>query len=376
MSDYLNIEHFKVEEWMNEYENDAVYNLGETCVDSFTLNDLLELAGENPEEYLANLKDLRLTYGHIFGSPELLKGIASLYKDLLPANIIPTHGAIGANHQTIISTVRPSDNVVSFLPTYQQHYSIPRAIGADTRILHLKPEDNFIPNMDRLKSMIDKNTKMIVFTNPNNPTGSWMTLDVLEEIVDIAKRVGAYILADEVYRGISEDGSYMHSIVDIYDKGISTGSMSKIFSLAGLRLGWIASKNEDVIKQCRTRRDYDTISCGTLNDLFSSLALANKEKIFHRNRAILNKNRKILDDWVGETKGVHYVKPVAGTTALLYYDKDIASYDLSIRLIKEKKVLVTPGAAFDMEGCVRIGYAFDSKELRKGLDKLAELLME
>ena len=168
----------------------------------------------------------------------------------------------------------------------------------------------------------------------------------------------------------------MPPIVDLYDKGISVGSMSKCFSLAGLRLGWVATKDKALTALMHERRDYDTISCGVLDDMIASLALQNKEKIFDRNRSILLKNREILDKWVEETEGVEYVKPVAGTTALIEYDIDMPSYDLCKKLIKEKGVLFTPGAAFEMEGAVRIGYAFDSELLREGLDKFAEFLIE
>ena len=372
----MKIKTFKVEQWMNEYENDAVYNLGETCIDSMTLGELISLSGQDPKEYLSKLEDARMTYGHIYGSPELLDGIASLYKDITPGQVIPTHGAIGANHQVIVSMIEKNDNMVCVMPTYQQHYSIPESIGAEVRIIQLTPDNKFLPDIDELKRLVDENTKMITINNPNNPTGSFMPEEELLKIVEVAKSVGAYVLSDEVYRGLSEDGSYMTSIVDIYDKGISVGSMSKIFSLAGLRMGWIVSKDEEVIEACRNRRDYDTISCGVLDDIFSSLALKNKDKIFDRNRKILLKNRAILDQWVNDTPEVSYIKPVAGTTALVYYDKDIPSYDLCIKLIKEKGVLFTPGSAFEMEGCVRIGYAFDSKTLRDGLDKFTELLRE
>lgn len=372
----MKIKTFKVEQWMNDYENDAIYNLGETCIDSLTIGELIELSGHDVDNYLIDLKNLRMTYGHIHGSERLLSGIASLYKDITPRQVIPTHGAIGANHQVIASLIEKEDNMVCVLPTYQQHYSIPESIGAEVRILQLKPENGFLPDIEELKNLVDENTKMITINNPNNPTGSFMPEEVLMKIVQVAKTVDAFILSDEVYRGISEDGSYMVSIADIYDKGISVGSMSKIFSLAGLRMGWIASKSEDVIRECLIRRDYDTISCGALDDLFASLALENKEKIFKRNSEILFKNREILHQWVNETEGISYLKPVAGTTALLYYDRDIPSYELCIGLMKEKGVLFTPGSAFEMEGCVRIGYAFDSKTLRTGLDKFAEYLSE
>lgn len=372
----MKIEDFKVEQWMNDYETKAVYNLGETCIDTMTVGQLLEVCGEDPEEYLRSLRDVRLTYGDIFGSPELLEGISTLYKDIKPEEIIPTNGAIGANYQAIMSIVEPTDNVVSLMPTYQQHYSVPRSIGAEVRILRVKRENNFMPEIDELKSLVDENTKLIAINNPNNPTGAWIPKETLEKIVEIAKGVGSYILSDEVYRGIGEDGSYMTSIVDLYDKGISVGSMSKIFSLPGLRLGWLASKDEEVIRQCRIRRDYDTISCGVLDDKLASLALKNKDKIIERNKKILFTNREILDKWVEETPEVSYVKPVAGTTALVYYHKDMPSYDLCERLLEEKGVFFTPGSCFEMEGSVRIGYAFDSKTLRVGLDKFAEFLRE
>jgi aspartate/methionine/tyrosine aminotransferase len=376
MEGNMKIRTFKVEQWMNDYENDAVYNLGETCIDSMTLGELIELSGQDPDKYLASLKDKRMTYSHIYGSPELLTGISSLYKNIVPSQVVPAHGAVGANHQVIMSMIEPKDNMISVMPTYQQHYSIPESIGAEVRILQLTPENNFLPDLKLLKSLVDENTKMITINNPDNPTGSWIPDDIMMEIVEIARSVNAYILSDEVYRGISEDGSYMTSIADLYEKGISVGSMSKIFSLAGLRMGWIVSRSEEVIEACRNRRDYDTISCGVLDDLFASLALANKEKIFERNRKVLIKNRSILDQWVNETPEVSYIKPVAGTTALVYYKKDMPSYDLCVRLIREKGVLFTPGSCFEMEGSVRIGYAFDSKTLREGLDKFTEFLRE
>jgi len=370
----MKIRDFKVEQWMNEYENDAVYNLGETCIDSLTVGGLIELVGKDPKSYLEGLADIRLTYGYIEGSPELLTAIASLYKEIDSTQIIPTHGAIGANYQVILSHIEAKDNMVSVMPTYQQHYSIPESIGAEVRTLQLSIENDFLPDLEELQNLVDENTKMITINNPNNPAGSLISPEKMEGIIKIAKSVDAYILSDEVYRGISEDGSYMPSIVDLYEKGISVGSMSKIFSLAGLRLGWIATRDAEVKKACMGRRDYDTISCGVLDDHFAALALQNKDKIFARNKAILDKNRKILDRWVQETPGVRYLKPKAGTTALVYYDNAMPSYDLCIRLMKEKGVLVTPGACFELEGCVRIGYAFASDALQDGLDQFAAFL--
>ncbi len=372
----MKIATFKVEQWMNAYETLCTYNLAETCIDSLTVRELLELAGEDVENSMMDMAEERLTYGYIEGSPELKAGIAGLYREAHSKDVIPTHGAVGANNMIISALIEPQDNMISVLPTYQQHYSIPEWIGADVRLLKLKLEDDYLPNLDELRGMVDEKTKLITINSPNNPTGSLIPEETLREIVEIAKSVGAYVLSDEVYRGISEDGSYMPSIVDLYDKGVSVGSMSKCFSLAGLRLGWIVARDPEVIRLVLERRDYDTISCGVLDDRLAALALKHKDKIFARNREILLKSRKILDDWVNATPEVRYLKPVAGTTALVYYDKDMPSRELCKKLLDSKGVMFTPGECFEMEGAVRIGYAFDPELLKTGLDKFAEFLRE
>ena len=371
----MDIKTFKVERWMDEYETKCKYNLAETCIDSLTVREVIEMAGLDVEEYMRELADTRLTYSHIGGSPELLNGIASLYSDVIkPEHIIPMHGAIGANYHILMTLINPSDNMISVMPTYQQHYSIPESIGAEVRILNLNLENHFLPDIDKLKELVDENTRVITMNSPNNPSGSLIPKDVMEQVIEVAKSVDAYVLCDEVYRGISEDGSYMYSVADLYEKGISVGSMSKSWSMAGVRLGWIVTRDMNLIHRCHERRDYDTISCAVIDDKLAALALANKDKIIERNREILNTNRKILDDWVNATPEVYYQRPVAGTTALVYYKKDMPSRELCDRLIKETGVLFTPGECFEMEGAVRIGYAFDSKELQKGLDLFAEFL--
>lgn len=371
----MDIRTFKVEQWMNEYETNCKYNLAETCIDSLTIRELIELAGLDVSDYMNALADTRLTYSHIYGSTELLSGIAGLYSEAIgPENVLPMHGAIGANYHILMTLIDPDDNMVSVMPTYQQHYSIPESIGAEVRILHLNLENHFLPDIEKLKSLVDENTKVITLNSPNNPSGSLIPKETMQQVIEIARSVGAYVLCDEVYRGISEDGSYMYSVADLYEKGISVGSMSKSWSMAGVRLGWIATQDMALISRCRERRDYDTISCPVIDDKLAALALANKDKIIARNRAILNANRKILDDWVKATPEVYYQRPEAGTTALVYYKKNMPSRELCKRLVKETGVLFTPGECFEMEGAVRIGYAFDPDVLQKGLDLFADFL--
>jgi aspartate/methionine/tyrosine aminotransferase len=260
------------------------------------------------------------------------------------------------------------------VPTYQQHYSIPESLGADVQRLHLRAENGYLPDLEELRRLVTPATKLISFSNPNNPTGSLMSPALLEDIVRIAASVDAYILSDEVYRGTTQEHDTLTpSIADLYPKGISTGSMSKAFSLAGFRLGWICGPSE-VLRAAEIHRDYNTISVGMLDDVFSSIALENRDKILARSRNLVRKNLATLDRWVQSQSAVSYVKPQAGTVTLLRFAVDMPSYDFCVRLLEETGVLFTPGSAFELEGCVRIGYANGSAILEEGLRRTSGFL--
>jgi len=203
-----------------------------------------------------------------------------------------------------------------------------------------------------------------------------MDQDFLRQVVEIARAADAYILCDEVYRGVDQEGDgYTASIADLYDKGISTGSMSKAYSLAGLRLGWIAGP-EDIIRAVTIHRDYNTISVGMIDDYFATIALENRQVILARNQRITRENLAILDAWVATEQLISYVRPKSGTTALLKYDLDLPSRDFCIQLLQSKGVLFTPGSAMDMEGYVRIGYANNPDILRAGLREVSNFVAE
>ena len=227
---------------------------------------------------------------------------------------------------------------------------------------------------NQLKQLIKDNTKLIALNNPNNPTGALMGKEMLTEIVSYARSCGAFIVCDEVYRGTNQsDPEYGTSIVDLYEKGISTGSMSKTYSLAGLRLGWITASPE-VLQNVFIHRDYNTISVGMLDDYFAAIALESRDKIAIRNTKIIKDNLSILDNWVNNEPSISYIKPKAGTTALLKYDFDIPSRDFCIELLEQTGVLFAPGIAMEMEGWIRVGYANDPKILKEGLKKVSQYL--
>jgi len=201
-----------------------------------------------------------------------------------------------------------------------------------------------------------------------------MDRSCLAEIVAIADSVGAYVLSDEVYRGTTQEQDLLTpSVADLYPRGISVGSMSKAFSLAGVRLGWICGPAE-VLTAAEIHRDYNTISVGMVDDLLASIALEHHDKILARSRKIVRENLATLDRWVASEPSISYVKPKAGTVALLKYDADIQSRELCVRLVREAGVLFTPGSAFDLEGYVRIGYANSHDILERGLEETSRFL--
>lgn len=368
------IKPFAVEEWMNEYEVGAKYNIAETCVDSISMDTLFELTDTDGDAFFADLRASRLTYGDIEGYPAFKEGVCKLYKTIAPKEIVTTHGGAGANHHVFYSLVEPGDRVISITPTYQQLYSIPMGFGADVQMLHLTHENGYLPDLDELRKLATPDTKLICINNPNNPTGALMPTEYMQKIVAIAKQVDAYILCDEVYRHLTQTDAWSESIVDLYEKGISVSSMSKVFSLAGLRLGWIASHDEAFLQSCISHRDYDHICCGMIDERVAAIALGNSEKLLARNRSIVRKNLEILDAWVQSEPKLHYAKPQAGTTALVYYDLPMPSYEFCKKMYHETGAFVTPGDCFNEPNSMRIGYACDEETLKNGLQAISDFI--
>ncbi|MFG6592374.1 aminotransferase [Sulfitobacter sp. 1A12157] len=369
----MHIKTFGVEMWMNEFENHCRYNLAETCVDSISLGALIDMAGVD-NSVLGELRGMRMGYGAIEGSDRLRDAVAGLYEKQSRENVLTTHGTIGANalvHQTLVSR---GDHVIAIVPTYQQHYSIPESVGAEVELLHLRPENGFLPDLNELRTMMRPDTRMIATNNPNNPTGALMDRAMLTEIAEMARDSDAWVLCDEVYRGTDQTGNgYTASICDLYERGISTAGMSKAYSLAGLRVGWVAGP-KTLLEDIMIHRDYNTISVGRIDEYFAALALENRAQILDRAHLITRENLAILSDWVEAEPLISWVKPQAGTTALLKYDLPLPSRDFCTQLLEAEGVLFTPGSAMDMEGWLRIGFANSTADLRDGLARVSAFL--
>ncbi len=367
----MRIDTFKVEEWMNLYCPSAKYDLTTTCIEPLTIRELMTLSGiSKPLEIF----DTKLTYGDIHGSNRLKTAIKSLYKNQEIDNITVTHGAIGANQLVFESLLNKDDEVICFIPCYQQHYSTPKSLGANVKLMLLREENNWQPNINELEKLLTYKTKLICMNNPNNPTGAVIPDETLKRIVDIASKHNIWILCDEVYRGLNmTQNPYSESIADLYDKGISTGSMSKTYSLPGLRVGWIVGRT-DLMNEVNKHREYNTISVSIVDDYYASIALENRRKIAQRNFAIIKEGFDTLNDWL---KGEVYIKanlPQGGTTALLRYKKDIPSRVLCRDLQEQTGVAILPGETMDIEGTVRVGFCVNKFVLETGLKEFSKQL--
>lgn len=360
----MEIDNFKVEDWFNKYEHQAKYDLADTCVDSLSVNELISLTGENYKKVL----ERKLNYGDIHGSERLKKAISTLYTNQKSENITITHGAIGANQLVIMTLTEPDDKVVSIIPTYQQHYSIPKSFGANVETFYLEEKNNWLPDLEKLKQVVGNDTKLICLNNPNNPTGAVIPDDMLYKIAEIGEKSNAYILCDEVYRGLNHNGNpFSVSIADIYEKGISTSSVSKVFSLAGLRLGWICA-NPHIIEKINLQREYNTISVGILDDYFASIAIENKDIIIKRNLEKIKTGKNIVKQWIENESHVHWIEPNGGTTCFVRYDIDMQSYDLCKNLQQDTGVMILPGQTMEMDKYLRIGYGNNFEQLKKALE--------
>lgn len=366
----MKIEQFKIEEWMNKYEAIAKINLTTTCISPMSINELIKITNTADIEPIFAQK---LGYGNITGSERLKYAIQSLYENQSLKNITVTHGAIGANQLIFLSLLEKDDEVVSIVPTYQQHYSIPNSLGCDVKLYFLKEENHWIPDVSELKNYITPKTKLLCLNNPNNPTGAVIPHCVLKEIVEIAEKNNVWILSDEAYRGLNLIGNpYSPSVADMYDKGISVGTMSKTYSLPGLRVGWVSGR-KDLINEINHQRQYNTISVSVIDDYFASLALENKEKIHIRNMSIMKNGFNILKNWLVSNSHFHCVLPNGGTTALLKYNLNKPSKWFCYEFQKRTGVALLPGETMDMEGYVRVGFCADN--LQEGLDLLADYAM-
>jgi hypothetical protein len=366
----MNIKPFKMERLQSVWENVVEYNLSESGVHPMPPNELI------PEAELESILRSGLGYSQSNGTPELRAEICKLYPGAVPDEVLVTSGSAEANFLLMWSRIEPGDEVVFMMPNYMQIWGLLGGFGARIKPLFLKEKLNWAPDLDDLKKMVTPKTKMIIVTNPNNPTGAILSREEMKTIVALSEKSGAWILADEVYRGAEHDGRMTPSFWGMTERVIVTAGLSKAYGLPGLRIGWIIGP-KDLILKTWPYHDYTTICPSLLSDKLARIALgdAMRGKILARTRKILLRNFPVLESWLRKHAGLfHYIPPLAGAICYPRYSLNINSTELVVKLIQEKSVLIVPGDHFEMDHYLRIGFGSDEAYLRDGLSRVDEFL--
>ena len=366
---------FAKERWMSKFEQDVEFNLTESNVHPMSLSELLS---DDPD-YINHLLATDLDYPHVNGIPELRENIAALYDGATADNVLVTVGAIEANYNAIRTLLAAGDEIVMMLPNYMQIWGIAKNNNFRLRTLHLLEENGWAPDLDELQEKVTKNTKLIAVCNPNNPTGYILTENEMDAIVNAAERVGAWILADEVYNGTERlINDQTPSFYGRYDKILAVGSMSKAYGLPGLRIGWVLGPI-DTIDNIWARHEYTTISATMLSNKLAAIALSPKvrPRIIKRTRKFIRNGYLVLQSWMDNHKNTFsFIPPQAAAILFLRYHLDINSTEFAERLRKEKNVLIIPGDFFGMDKFLRIGFGLPQDYLTQALSRIHELIME
>ncbi len=360
---------FAMERWQSTHENRVGFNLSESGVHPLTLRELLDLAGQ------ATIDDTPIGYGQSNGSDTLREEIAALYQGATEANVVVMNGSAEANFAAVWQLVEPGDDVAMVLPAYMQTHGLAEMIGAHVHPIRLREEAGWQPAEEEIAAAIVAGTKLVIVTNPSNPTGAVLSMQARRALVQAAARTGAWILADEVYTGAELSGPETPSLWTEYDRVVATGSLSKAYGLPGLRVGWAVAP-ADMAARLWARSDYTTISTGALTDRLATLALDPlvRPRILDRTRSILNRSLAVLEHWMEEAGVFRYRAPDAGAICWTRYALPVSSSELAERLRVEQSVLVVPGEQFGMDGYLRIGYGLLEDDLRAALDRVRTTL--
>jgi aspartate/methionine/tyrosine aminotransferase len=329
----------------------------------------------SPDERAELLHD-PLVYIQSNGTEELRSAVARLHAGAGADNVTVTNGTAEANFIAAWRLVEPGDEVVLVLPNYMQLWGIVRAFGATVKPVRLREETGWRLDADELRRAVGPRTRLVAVCNPNNPTGAILSEAERKELVAAAGRHGAWILADEVYRGAERDGRETATLWGAYDRLLVTGGLSKAYGLPGLRIGWVVGPPATA-GELWGRKDYITISPGALSDRLARAALRPevRARILARTRGILAANYPVLEEWIGRRGDLfRLVPPRAGAIAYLRYAWPVNSTELVTRLREEQGVLIVPGDHFGMDGFLRVGFGNEPQDLRAGLQRVDVVL--
>ena len=371
---FVHIADFALERYFARWEFAVEHLLCASDVQAYPMSELLALADD---ETRALWDGLELGYTESTGHPLLRREIAALYETIEPDDVLTFAGAEEAVFCLANVLLGPGDHAIVTWPAYQSLYEVGRAAGADVTLHELHESDGWAINVDRLRAQVTPATRLIVVNLPHNPTGMLADRATYDAIVAIAAESGAHLLVDEVYRGLEFDqADRLPTGADALDRGISLGVMSKAYALAGLRIGWLATRDRELLARLAAFKDYTTICSSAPSEILSIIALRASDRVLARSRGIVAANLELLDaffdDWVDRFA---WVRPRGGSIGFARLTvPGIRIDDWAGELVQTEGVLLVPGSVFEYPGNhFRIGFGrTDLPEALSGLEAFAE----
>ncbi len=372
----MNIERFEMERYQSRYWHLVDYDLSESGVLPMTIRELLGPAAD-AEAFISGLS---LGYPLSEGSHETRANIAAWYPNATAENVTVMNGGSEANFLTLWSLLSAGDRLAFMIPNYLQGRGLGRHFGGSTDTFRLRPgTGRWVLDLDELNASVGKKTKAIMVCNPNNPVGSVLSEEEMDAVVAAAERVGAWIVADEIYRGAELDTDLASpTFYGRSRKVIITSGLSKAFAMPGLRLGWVVAPPK-VIRRIWDHHDYTTLAPSMVSDRLGALAMLPdvRESILARTRTIVRANYPALDAWLRTHEGLfRWARPMAGAIQYAGYDLPIRSEALAERLREERSVLVVPAEHFGLKRGLRLGFGYDIEHTLKGLSLVDEVLAD
>jgi aspartate/methionine/tyrosine aminotransferase len=370
----LRIADFALERYFAEWEFAVKHVACASDVEGWPMAELLELADS---ETAALWSGLRLGYTESIGHPLLRREIASLYDSIDPDDLLVFAGAEEAIFCLFTAALDAGDHAIVTWPGYQSLYEVARSAGAQVSLHALREEDGWALDVDRLIRSFRANTRFVVVNAPHNPTGMLPTVKEWRRLGAACAEAGIRLLGDEVYRFLEHDGAEtLPAAADLDERSISLGVMSKSFALAGLRIGWLATRDRSVLDRCARMKDYTTICSSAPSEILALIALRARDRVLARSREIVVSNLPLLDDFIARHGDVFsWVRPRGGSTAFPRLVPEgragSSAEDFSARLVEGTGVLLLPSTVFGFgDSHFRFGLGRDDlSEALAGIDR-------
>lgn len=335
---------FKLERYFAKYEFNTEYLLCSSDCESMSIADLLSLEPGADERF----QQTWLGYTESQGDPKLRQAICGLYETIQPEQVLVHAGAQEAIFVFMHAVLEQGDHIIVHSPGYQSLAEIARSIGCDVSPWMAREENGWALDLDELRHLMRTNTKAIVVNTPHNPTGYLMPRADFEALHRFVQEHNLLLFSDEVYRESEYDPSLrLPAACDLGPHAVLLGVTSKTYGLAGLRIGWVATQNQDVVQRMAALKDYTTICNSAPSEFLAELALRHREKLIERNLGIIRANLAIIDDLFARRADLfRWVRPQAGSMGFPRLVKGDVE-DFCDRLVREAGVLLLPGSVYD-----------------------------